>query len=261
MGFCSSPYVLHEKRSYVPSGWSLLGRQNAFHIIPLRFGLKQSNMDKIEEFLNDVSHPDSPNYGKHWSPGQVAKVFSPTQEAFDTVQAWLVNGGIDIKRLRGSRMGAWIRVNTTIEEAERLLQTEYNIYIHDSGEKHVGMFISQNPFVFTDSLWLQACNSYHLPIHVSPHIEIVTPSIYFDTVLKRRSSTSPPAKKVGLPGVENTLKSTGKTKTLFKDLKNCDKMITPLCLRVLYGFFYQPSASDRNTFGIGGLTFYHSIVI
>jgi tripeptidyl-peptidase-1 len=144
MGFCSSPYVLHEKRSNVPSGWSILRRQNAFHIIPLRFGLKQSNMDKIEEFLNDVSHPDSPNYGKHWSPGQVAKTFSPTQEAFDTVQAWLVNGGIDVKRLGGSRMKAWIQVNVTIEEAERLLQTEYNLYIHDSGEKHVGMFILRN---------------------------------------------------------------------------------------------------------------------
>ena len=143
MGFCSSPYVLHEKRSYVPSGWSLLRRQNAFHIIPLRFGLKQSNMDKIQEFLNDVSHPDSPNYGKHWTPGRVAKIFSPTQEAFDTVQAWLVNSGIDVKRLRGSRTKAWIQVNTTIEEAERLLHTEYNLYIHDSGEKHVGMFISQ----------------------------------------------------------------------------------------------------------------------
>ena len=144
MGFGSSPYVLHEKRSYIPSGWSLLRRQNAFHIIPLRFGLKQSNMDKIEEFLNGVSHPDSPNYGKHWSPAQVAEIFSPTQEAFDAVQAWLVSGGIDIKRLKGSRMKAWIQVNTTIEEAERLLQTEYNLYIHVSGEKHVGMFVSQN---------------------------------------------------------------------------------------------------------------------
>ena len=141
-GFCSSPYVLHEKRPYVPSGWSLLRRQDASHIILLRFGLKQSNMDKLEDFLSDVSHPDSPNYGKHWNPGQVAKTFSPSQEAFDTVQTWLVNSGIDVKRLRGSRMKAWIQVNTTIEEAERILQTEYNLYIHDSGKKHVGTFIS-----------------------------------------------------------------------------------------------------------------------
>jgi tripeptidyl-peptidase I len=212
-------------------------------------------MDKIEEFLNDVSHPDSPNYGKHWSPGQVVKTFSPSQEAFDTVQAWLVNGGIDVKRLRGSRMKAWIQVDTTVEEAEHLLQTEYNLYIHDGGEKHVGMFILQN-YNCIEFLWLQACISYHLPEHVSPHIEIVTPSIHFDTVLKRRGSTSLPAKKIGLPGVGHTPKTTGKIKTLFKDLKNCDQMITPLCLRALYSFFYQPSASDRNTFGIGGLTFY-----
>jgi len=99
-------------------------------------------MDKLDEFLNDVSHPDSPNYGKHWSPGQVVKTFAPSQEAFKTVQSWLVNAGIDLKRLGGSRTKAWIQVNTTIEEAERLLQTEYNLYIHDGGDKHVGMFIS-----------------------------------------------------------------------------------------------------------------------
>ncbi|KAF8800106.1 subtilisin-like protein [Phlegmacium glaucopus] len=231
-GFCSSPYVLHEKRSYVPYGWSLLRRQNASHIIPLRFGLKQSNMDKLEQFLNDVSHPDSPNYGKHWSAGQVAKTFAPSQGAFDTVQTWLINGGIDLNRLKGSRTKAWIQVNTTIEEAERLLQTQYSLYIHDSGRKHI------------------ACNAYHLPIHVSPHIEIVTPSIYFDTVLKKHGSTSLPAKGIGLPGVGLTPKTAGKITTLFKDLQNCDKIITPLCLRVLYGFFYQPSASDRNTLGI-----------
>ena len=115
--------------------------------------------------------------------------------------------------------------------------------------------------VFTNFLRLQACNAYHLPIHVAPHIETVTPSIYFDTVRKKRGSTSLPAKKIGLPGVGHTPITTGKIKTLFKDIKNCDKLITPLCLRALYGFFYQPSASDRNTFGIGGFTSYQSIVI
>jgi tripeptidyl-peptidase I len=139
-GFCSSLYILHEKRSFLPSGWSLFQRQNASYIIPLRFGLKQSNMDGLEEFLNDVSHPNSPNYGNHWSPGQVAKTFAPSQEAFDTVQTWLVDSGIDSKRLKGSRARAWIQVNTTIEEAERLLQTEYSLSIHVTGKKHIGMY-------------------------------------------------------------------------------------------------------------------------
>jgi tripeptidyl-peptidase I len=100
--------------------------------------------------------------------------------------------------------------------------------------------------------FFKACNAYHLPVHVSPHVEMVTPSIYFDTVLHKGHFTSLPAKKMGLPGIGITSKTTGKNfKMLFKDLQNCDKMMTPLCLRVLYGFFYQPLASDRNTFGIG----------
>ncbi|KAF8148410.1 peptidase S8/S53 domain-containing protein [Crassisporium funariophilum] len=228
----SSAYVLHEQRSHTPSGWSLVGRHEASQVLPLRFGLRQSNMDKLEELLNDVSHPDSPNYGNHWTPSQVAKMFSPSLETIDTIRTWLLGSGFNATRLKFSPTKAWVQVNATVEEAERLLRTEYHVYSHKGGEKHI------------------ACNAYHLPAHVSPHVEIVTPSIHFDTILKRRNSTSVRAKKIGLPGVGITPKTTGKITSILKELKDCDKMITPICLRALYGLFYEPLASHKNTFGI-----------
>jgi tripeptidyl-peptidase-1 len=100
----------------------------------------------------------------------------------------------------------------------------------------------------------QACNAYHLPEHVSPHVDIVTPSIHFDAIPKKRDSSAFPAKKIGLPGVGIYPKTTGTIKALFKQLENCDEMITPVCLRVLYGLIYQPLSASKNSFGVGTLT-------
>jgi len=135
------PFV-HERRSHTPSGWSLLRRYGSYEVLPLRFGLKQSNLDRIDEVLNDVSHPKSPNYGNHWTPAEVVKAFAPSTETIDTVRTWLHEAGFDASRFKISLTKAWIQVNATVAEAERLLQTEYYIYTHVGGEKHVGMLSS-----------------------------------------------------------------------------------------------------------------------
>jgi len=110
--------------------------------LPLRFGLKQSNLDRIGEMLNDVSHPESPSYGNHWTPAQVTKAFAPSTETINTVRIWLHEARFDASRLKVSPTKGWIQVNATVAEAERLLQTEYNVYTHLGGEKHVGMLFS-----------------------------------------------------------------------------------------------------------------------
>lgn len=131
-------HVLHEKRSTTPPGWSLIRKYGASEVLPLRFGLKQSNMDRLDEMLLDISHPESPNFGNHWSPEQVIETFAPSTETIDTVRNWLYEEGIDESRVRIAPTKVWIQVNATVEEAERLLQTQYNVYSHFGGAKHVG---------------------------------------------------------------------------------------------------------------------------
>src|SRR5262249_51840099 len=53
--------------------------------------------------------------------------------------------------------------NTTIWEAERLLKTEYYGYEHSvTGQYHI------------------ACHEYHVPQHVQPHVDFITPTVHFD---------------------------------------------------------------------------------
>jgi tripeptidyl-peptidase-1 len=109
-----SPYVVHEKRNHVPSGWSWSRKYPATSILPLRFGLTQPNIDVIEEYLDDVSHPDSPNFGKHWTASQVAEKFAATDETIRTVRNWLLDNGFAKERVRVTPTRGWIGNCTTL---------------------------------------------------------------------------------------------------------------------------------------------------
>ena len=178
-----SPRVLHESRSFVPVGWTPIRRASGLRI-PLKIGLAQPNLASIEEYLMDVSHPESANYGNHWSPAKVAQTFRPTQDSVDTVRTWLHQSGIEPHRVKMA--GGWLTADVATEEAEELLGTEYYVYEHEDGATHVG------------------CDrKYHLPEHVSKHVDLITPTIHFDTRVKRDypgQLEKRKAQNVGAPG-------------------------------------------------------------
>ncbi|KAF8841683.1 hypothetical protein BDN67DRAFT_900913 [Paxillus ammoniavirescens] len=229
-----SPYNVHEKRSVVPSGWTLTRRHDATSTIPLRFALKQRNLNDIGKYLHEISHPDSPDYGNHWTAGEIARKFAPSDETIATVRNWLISSGISDERIAVGRTKGWIQVDATVDEAERLMGTEYNVYTHLTGKEHI------------------ACEAYHLPEDVQPHVDFVIPSVHFDAKLNRRSGSesSQPARDIGQPGVGITPKSAGTIESLVGELEQCDEYITPICLRALYGLVYEPVATELNSYGI-----------
>lgn len=227
-----SPYVVHEKRTAIPPDWSFARRHHASSTLPLRFALKQRNIEQIGDFLLDVSHPDSPNYGNHWSPSDIANKFSPTSDTIDTVREWLLSMGIDAHRIQLGPSRGWIKVDASVEEAEHLMHTEYNIYKHVSGTEHV------------------ACEAYHLPEHVSHHVDFVLPSVHFDARIGRRDGNKSRI-KVGQPGSGfDGPKTSGSLQTSDIQLDQCDTVIIPECLRALYGLYYDPVATEENSYGI-----------
>lgn len=105
-----SPQVLHERRTSTPDGWVKRSRHASDAVLPLRFGLAQSNMDKIDQYLLDVSDPDSPNYGNHWSAADVAKTFAPSQETVDVVSDWLKTSGVHPERIKVAPGKIWLEL-------------------------------------------------------------------------------------------------------------------------------------------------------
>ena len=181
----------------------------------------------------DVSHPDSPNFGKHWSAKQVAEAFAPSDEAVSAVLNWLAEAGISNDRAKQSSSLNWIHLDVTISEAEGLLQTEYYEYTHATGQSHV------------------ACEEYSLPEDIQKHIDFVTPTVHFDAKLgqpkQRRDlderqidiyKRQAVGHSLGSPSDKSLPKDGGRVpwgKT-FNELENCDESIVPDCLRALYEF-------------------------
>ncbi|EMD33171.1 hypothetical protein CERSUDRAFT_98768 [Gelatoporia subvermispora B] len=231
-----SPRVAHEVRRYAPAPWTPVRRAERDTLLPLRIGLKQSNLGSLEEYLFNVSHPESPNYGKHWTPAQVTETFRPSVEAVDAVREWLLTSGLDPDRIELGPTGGWIHATVTTGEAEDLLGTEY--YVYRSGkdtEEHL------------------ACEgAYHLPEHVSKHVDIVTPTLHFDLKMKRSGlpGSVPRISQPGAGAVSPKLVGPINDVSILTELEDCNNQITLPCLRALYGFEYSPVATDKNSLGI-----------
>ncbi|KAL1595200.1 hypothetical protein SLS60_009888 [Paraconiothyrium brasiliense] len=95
----------------------------------MRIGLKANKeaTQMAEKWLMDVSHPKSMHYGKHWSQEQVISAFAPSEDTISAVSEWLVeSGGIAKERITHTNNKAWLAFDATVEEAEKLLMTEYH---------------------------------------------------------------------------------------------------------------------------------------
>lgn len=166
----SFTYVRHEKRNSLPFGWERDKMISGHAVLPMRVALSQSNLDKAEEYLMEVSHPDSPRFGQHWTAKQVAEAFAPKQESVDAVTEWLKNSGIAPERISKSQSMGWLQFDATVAEAEGLLKTRYYLHRHKlTGKPHV------------------ACGEYHIPDHLSPtstsSLQLSTSTPRFHTLL------------------------------------------------------------------------------
>ena len=112
---------------------------------------------------------------------------------------------------------------------ESLLQAKYKFYAHESGQSHV------------------ACDEYSLPKALRQHVDIVMPTVHFDTKIltdpsrgsKKRSI--PPSVNPGDPNNNGFLPKQGKiistpgaSPDAVPQVAACNAQITPDCLRSLY---------------------------
>ncbi|OCL03888.1 subtilisin-like protein [Glonium stellatum] len=208
-------------------------------VLPVRVGLKQRNLEHAHKYLDEVSNPASSKYGKHWSVEEITKTFAPSDESSETVLQWLSEHGF--VNIRTSGALHTLEFEASVAEIERLLKTEYYVYEHsESGKGHV------------------ACEEYSVPVHITEHINIITPTLHFDVKphTKKRDSIPNPADPVTgyhpyhVPSEESSVKSTPASNGT-TDLQSCVDQITPACLRALYNI-PQPTSTPcpNNSFGI-----------
>lgn len=236
-----SPHVVHEKVASYQSTWTKAHRVQESATLPVRIGLTQQNLHRAEEFVDNVAHPDSPNYGKHWTPHEVVEMFKPRKESVQAVMEWLGVEGIHPSRVTLSTSKTWLAFDASVREMEQLLKTKYHVFKHDTarGAQHV------------------ACDEYHIPGHLTEHIDMITPTVHFDRGLGHdRISNKEALPEENLPELKNRMalerrqtavtgivggpqdasnpKQGAEVDNAMMTLDQCDTMITPGCLRALY---------------------------
>ncbi|CAK7262473.1 hypothetical protein SEPCBS57363_000062 [Sporothrix epigloea] len=239
-------HMLHERqpKSWA-SRWERTKRAAPDAILPMRIGLKQRNVDDGHNRLMAVSDPKSPDYGKHMSAEEVIDFFAPPRTTVDIVVNWLTSAGIHIDRVSQSTNRQWIQFDATVAEAEELLMTEYHIYEHvESGANDL------------------AAEDYHVPSHVREHIDYVTPGIRLRRdpanarKLKRRQQLEEPVRRRSVKPTYSMKETIGKIspEAFYKlrpyNLTNCDRAISPECVRYLYDIPLGSTATPGNEMGI-----------
>ena len=247
-GTLSSPasHVLHEKRSSIPDGWRRGERLESHQLLPMKIALKQSNLDRLDDYLMEVSHPQSDKFGKHWTAKQVAETFAPAKESLDEVVAWLGTAGIPEERVGQSQSLGWLNFDATVAEVEDLLKTKYHEYSHPSGSVQA------------------ACTEYHIPAKIQQHVDFVTPTLHFDAKLgppskerrnvhERREVTPNVGSSIGKPGSGSLPKQgsiLSNIRGIISELSMCDEFIVPDCLRFLYRIPPVLTNLQKNPYGI-----------
>jgi len=222
-----SDNVVHETRVSA-THWTKTNRLDSNKVLPMRFGLTQQNLHKLEEMLMSVSHPESPNYAQHFTPMEVVDAFAPSEETISAVTDWLVDSGFSRDRLRLSANKGWIHLDASTSEVENLLNTEYHVYAHPSGDTQIG------------------CENYSLPRDLQRHVDFIKPTVH----LNHQPNPNALLKRTGGLGIGFGPKQSGSPATITTSLANCSGQITPDCLRALYKIDYTPRSTDENTFGI-----------
>ncbi|KAI0975171.1 peptidase S8/S53 domain-containing protein [Xylaria arbuscula] len=219
-------HVVHEKRIGIPEHWTKVSEASDSTPIDLRFALKQSNLERAEEYMHEVSHPESESFGRFWTPQDVIRKFAPSEEALSDTVKWLLQMGIASNRIVPSAGRNWIKVKSTVAEAEMLLDTTYNVYEDDEGTT------------------LVACESYAVPKNIQQHIDFVSPTIQFDprmgAVTKRNAKRE--AMRPKFKAVNINLDPF--------ELDSCNELTTPACLRAIYGIPEEGETVEGNSYGI-----------
>jgi tripeptidyl-peptidase-1 len=157
------------------------------------------------------------------------------------VRDWLSSNGIANERIDHSQSLGWLNFDATVDEAESLLKTKYHIYEHEeTGQPHV------------------ACEEYSIPAALKNKVDFITPTLHFDAKVIPRHNTSNVEKRAvsehinpGSPSSGNIPKFVPIAKSnIIKELGDCDKQITPNCLRALYKFPPGITKNPKNSYGI-----------
>lgn len=147
----------------VPHGWTKYHeRFEKSKLMDLRIGLVQQNVEEAQSMLHEISNPRHGKYGKYLTKAEIRELLAPSAESVAKVMDWLTVHH-KIAKHNIVQVGDFISCKVSVATAEKMLDTEYNMY-HSKGKKVVRAL------------------QYSLPYDLHDHIELVQPTTMFGSM-------------------------------------------------------------------------------
>ena len=138
--------------------------------IKLQIAVRQADGGAtVEQQLLAISDPRSSSFRKHLRADETASLSVPARESVHAIEFWLRAHGL----LKDATLyNGMFEIDTTIRDAEQLLNTTY--FIYSDGARNV-----------------TRTERYYLPVNIEKYIDFITPT----TVFPKRTSENPSARK------------------------------------------------------------------
>ncbi|KAJ5754101.1 peptidase S8/S53 domain-containing protein [Penicillium nucicola] len=238
-------HILHERQNaHWSERWAKRDRIHARTLLPMRIGLVQRNLAVGADLLRKISDPTSEDYGKHLSAEEVIDLFAPTEATIAHIKEWLMSSGIRDEIISLSANKQWIQFDAHAGEVEDLLLTNFFEYEQlASGSRTV------------------AVEQYHVPSHLSEHIDYITPGVKLragrsnvKSIRTRQAQDANIVKKRGMRATHAAdsvfTAQDGATVGLPPlNMSSCDAYVTIDCIRAQYSIPNNTFASPGNELG------------
>ncbi|BAE64770.1 tripeptidyl aminopeptidase [Aspergillus flavus] len=206
-----------EKLSAVPKGWHYSSTPKGNTEVCLKIALAQKDAAGFEKTVLEMSDPDHPSYGQHFTThDEMKRMLLPRDDTVDAVRQWLENGGVT----DFTQDADWINFCTTVDTANKLLNAQFKWYVSDV--KHIRRLRT-----------LQ----YDVPESVTPHINTIQPTTRFGKISPKKAVTHSKPSQLDVTALAAAV--------VAKNISHCDSIITPTCLKELYNIGdYQADANS-----------------
>jgi tripeptidyl-peptidase-1 len=131
--YASDDRTIITKRDGVPanSGWSILRASEGDRPVTFTITLQRQNLARLEEIFWDVSNPDSPNYSKYLTKGEVMDLIEAPADVQKRVMQWIYETAKelpkgDLQKVDNQRDA--IEVRATARLAEKLFATQMYLF-------------------------------------------------------------------------------------------------------------------------------------
>ncbi|KAK2013642.1 subtilisin-like protein [Colletotrichum eremochloae] len=227
-----------EYSSTPPSEWIRSRPAEPSHIFNLSIAVDKSL--HVEQALYSVSTPGHELYGKHLSRDEAQALLNPDDEARDAIVRWLrEHGNSDSPDIVSD--SHWIRLETTVRDADKLLDADYAWFQHRDSGKEVLRTLQ-----------------YSLPQDLKSKILLVTPTTRFcshpmmhktnDELRRHRRSFAGPSSNIMLTSEVDAAPPPGSQAGQIDP--SCNRTITPSCIRALYNAPANLSVSKARGLGV-----------